>query len=378
MPPLLPLVRAPSWLAIPAALLALAVQAPALAATSSADGVSFSHHDWELACDNTRTCRAAGYQSDEGDVDEGEPVRPVSLLLTRLAGPAQRVQARVALGSYGDEDEAASAPALAQRRLNLRVNGRALGALPWLAADQGFGLTPAQLAAVLQALPRARARIEFVFGPTVWRLSDRGAAAVLLKMDEAQGRVGTPGALARPGSRPESEVLPPLPVPVVKAVRVPAARSGDVAQRLPGLSAPAMAALRQVLVQQAGDARELPPPDEPEPPFTFQPLGGGHWLARTLCWSAAYNQGHCMWVLNERPPHQPRLVTDSASDFEAGEITAAHKGRGLGDCWSLEAWAWDGRDFALTRRATTGQCKLITPGGAWDLPTWVTRVVGRD
>ncbi len=25
-------------------------------------GLAFTHHDWELACDNTRTCRAAGYQ----------------------------------------------------------------------------------------------------------------------------------------------------------------------------------------------------------------------------------------------------------------------------------------------------------------------------
>ncbi len=39
-------------------------------------GVNFTHHDWELACDNTRTCRAAGYQSDDDQL-------PVSVLLTR-------------------------------------------------------------------------------------------------------------------------------------------------------------------------------------------------------------------------------------------------------------------------------------------------------
>ena len=30
------------------------------------EGVSFSHKDWELACDNTLTCRAAGYSAEEG------------------------------------------------------------------------------------------------------------------------------------------------------------------------------------------------------------------------------------------------------------------------------------------------------------------------
>ena len=44
----------------------------------------FTHHDWEFVCDNTRTCRAAGYQSDNGQ-------RPVSVLLTRKGGPGQAV-----------------------------------------------------------------------------------------------------------------------------------------------------------------------------------------------------------------------------------------------------------------------------------------------
>jgi hypothetical protein len=30
----------------------------------------------------------------------------------------------------------------------------------------------------------------------------------------------------------------------------------------------------------------------------------------------------------------------------------------------------------LTEESSTGMCKLITPGGAWNLPTWVSKVVG--
>lgn len=52
-------------------------------------GLHFSHKDWEMACDNTGTCRASGYQSDQ-EID-----RPVSVLLTRAAGTTSAVQAKV-------------------------------------------------------------------------------------------------------------------------------------------------------------------------------------------------------------------------------------------------------------------------------------------
>jgi hypothetical protein len=52
---------------------------------------------------------------------------------------------------------------------------------------------------------------------TTWTVSTSGANAVLLKMDEFQGRLDTPGALVRKGSKPESNVLPPLAPPEITA-----------------------------------------------------------------------------------------------------------------------------------------------------------------
>ena len=361
-----------------ATLVAAAGAMPSLAAPSSSPspspGLHFTHQDWELACDNARTCRAAGYQADADELT-------VSLLLTREAGPGTPVRARLQLGAYGEEAESAAAPALGPGRLKLSVNGQALGTLPWLDEGDAFGFTPAQLQAVLKALPRPNARIELSHAGQVWRLSDQGAAAVLLKMDDAQGRVGTPGALARRGTRPETQALPPLPAPVVRAARVPqplAAGGGRTAAQAMGLSPQAFAALRDALLQDT-DAEQLRATRDGEgaepPSLDAQPLGGGKWLLSTLCWSAAYNFGSCAWVVNARAPHQPVLVTDSASDIAGGEISAAHKGRGLGDCWGRSTWTWDGSRFVLTSESTTGQCKLIAPGGAWELPTWVSRVV---
>ncbi len=51
-----------------------------------------------------------------------------------------------------------------------------------------------------------------------------------------------------------------------------------------------------------------------------------------------------------------------------------HKGRGLGDCWQLDSWTWDGEEFNHTDSRSTGMCRLIAPGGPWSLPTIVTDV----
>lgn len=40
----------------------------------------FTSQDWQVVCDNTRTCRIAGYQA------ENNSEFPVSVLLTRRAG----------------------------------------------------------------------------------------------------------------------------------------------------------------------------------------------------------------------------------------------------------------------------------------------------
>ena len=56
--------------------------------------VNFEHGDWQLICDNTHTCRAAGYQVDDG---------PVSVLLTREAGTNAAVRGELAWQAADDQ-----------------------------------------------------------------------------------------------------------------------------------------------------------------------------------------------------------------------------------------------------------------------------------
>jgi hypothetical protein len=340
--------RLPSMLAG----LALAgLPASAQAGEEGSPGVYFTHQDWEIACDNTRTCRAAGYQSQADD-------RPISVLLTRRAGPDEPVRGRM---KFSPDDEAAQ---FLPETPILRIDGEVVGQ-----SDEGE-LSEDALAALLGALMRDSV-IEWTAGGHVWRLSDAGAAAVLLRMDDVQGRAGTPGALARQGERGEDEVLPPLPPPVVIAVSVPE-ESGE-ATVLTGERADALlAALR------AGIGEDECPLLTDDAELTVHALTGGRLLASAPCWSGAYNWGQGFWVIDAEPPFNPVAVTYSGSDYGHGWISAAHKDRGIGDCWNSNQWVWDGTRFVHAASSSTGLCRQVEAGGAWSLPTLVSQVLGDD
>lgn len=333
---------------------------PLYAAAFPADGLSFTHYDWELACDNTGTCRAAGYSgNDAGDYT-------VSVLLARQAGPGQAVTGQVMIGQYGENPVVDSLPA--KFKLALRINGSAHGTLAFTKDSLTTDLSASQVAALVAALAK-NAEIEMRVGSHAWRLSDSGATAVLLKMDDYQGRVGTPGALARKGSKPEAGVPAAVAAPKIALAPIPKAQPSDaqfVARHGKALRAALQAATKQ---EDCGDLHE---PAE-TPVLEAQRLSPTQMLVSTRCWLAAYNSGSGYWVVNDKPPFQPALATASGSDYSDGKIDEQHKGRGLGDCWSSRTLGWDGKRFQLIEESSTGMCRLIAPGGAWSLPTRVSR-----
>ena len=335
------------WMVFPAMLACT----PAVTAAAPLAGIRFDHNDWTIACDNTRTCRAAGYQAEDGSSD------PVSVLLTRKGGPDQPVTAELMIGDY---DQPAT-PSI----LRLRIDGQALGRLP---EASGGALTPAQTAALLKALTRDSEILVIGNDGHQWKLSDHGASAVFLKMDEFQGRLGTPGALMRKGKRAESSVTPALPPPRITRVAWPTTRPADEALG-------AQPALRTALRQSVdSDSCDVLVDAEQKEPINVQRLSADKLLASTPCWMGAYNVGVGFWVINETEPYAPVLVTTGASEGGDGMISAAQKGRGLGDCWATESWVWDGRQFVHSAESTSGMCRLVTAGGPWDLPTLVTEV----
>ncbi|WP_313458102.1 DUF1176 domain-containing protein [Stenotrophomonas sp.] len=339
---------------LPLACLLLAALLPT-AHAAPPKGVEFTHNDWTLACDNTRTCRAAGYQNEDAGDD------PVSVLLTRKGGPDQPVTGQLMLGEYEESDLPSA--------VSLQINGTALGTV-----KDSTDFSAAQVSALLKALVKD-SRIELIGNNgRRWALSDRGASAVLLKMDEFQGRLGTPGAIMRKGSRAEASVLPALPVPVVTlGKRVPTTAADEALGQLPALRAALAAAV------SADDCDALHPDkgtqfDEEPQPVSVRRLDSKHLLASTVCWRGAYNEGSGYWVINDRAPYQPRYITNLGVDDDVRTITAAHKSRGLGDCWSTAAWAWNGSEYIQTDDSSTGLCRLVAAGGAWQMPSLVSEV----
>jgi len=306
--------------------------------------VGFTHKDWGLQCDNTRACRAVGYQAEAGDSE------PVSIRLTRAAGPGTPVLV----------DLQVSTEKATPASLNLQVGKLSLAGL---AGD--IPRVPAgQVAALLQELQKNDEAI-VTAGKDRWVLSLAGANAVLLKMDEAQGRIGTPGALVRRGTQPESSVLAAVPAPVVHAVRPMPERKGDAA-----LARPLLAAIdaKQVAGRCNGDA---PQPADVQ----VHRLTDGKVLLSIPCAMGAYNFGGLNWLANDRPPYQPQQL-DAEGEFDAadGSIRSSMKGRGIGDCWSIEEWHFDGRSFVRTGESGDSMCRGFA-GGAWQLPAYTAMVV---
>ena len=95
---------------------------------ASIAGLHFMHKDWELACDNTGTCRAAGYQADE-HLD-----RPVSVLLLRAAGANTSIAARLKI----DAEHLAGQ----RKALTLYMQGKNYGKVKQAITDKTVAILP--------------------------------------------------------------------------------------------------------------------------------------------------------------------------------------------------------------------------------------------
>jgi len=315
--------------------------------------ISFSHKDWELVCDNTRTCRAAGYHP-EGD----EP--NATILLTRAAGPNQPITIQLQLA----DDERRPLPA----QVTMTIAQRPVGTVRLDPKSDTGTLNQAQVQALLPALLKDEL-VAWTANGTTWTISTAGANAVLLKMDEFQGRVDTPGALVRKGSKPEGNVLPAVapqhitPAPVSHDKRPVALTAAQTRDLIAALRKTARDDSCELLNANTKEASEL----------EIRRLTKDKLLVSHACWRAAYNTGDGYWTINAQPPYAPELVTTSATVYDNGVISSLQKGRGIGDCLGTATWTWDGHTFVQTSEAATGMCRQF-PGGAWELPTLVTRV----
>ncbi|MGF6417082.1 hypothetical protein ABH900_000543 [Stenotrophomonas sp. AN71] len=349
-----------SLLQAPLFLLGLMTMSPAASATDAV-GASFADGDWFMACDNTRTCRLAG-------VGAPAPLR-LAVLIERNGGPGSAVEIRLTLTrNHADDPEAqAQSPTGA---LQLQLDGKPEGSIGVLAsATEHAALTPAQVQAFSAALIE-HASISVADGKgQAWSLSASGAAALMLKMDQFQQRLETPGALVQRGHRPESSVPPALPKPqlATPSMRVPP-REEDARlmeredlRRLLRPSNKADWACAQEVQQSA------------PPSIAIERLDDHHLLASVVCHTAAFNVPAGTWVITDQAPFDPVFITQGALFTRSPEAVFLEETVETDQdrCETGRYWAWDGQRMQLSMEYVGGTCSG-SGASTWWLPTYIT------
>ncbi|MBH1529140.1 DUF1176 domain-containing protein [Stenotrophomonas maltophilia] len=334
-----------------------------LASTATATepvGTSFVDGDGVMACDNTRTCRLAAYG----------PLAPLMLsaLIERSGGPRTAVTARLSMAEGGEDAPPTPVAVAPEGTLRLRVNGKDLGAIGQSEAlAPGLELSAHYVTAMIEALLAGK-RVEMSDASGhAWPLSDRGIRTLLLKMDEAQGRLDTPGALVRKGSQPESKVPTAVAAPPLKAPPLLAeAQEGDaqLAERAD--------LLRQLQpVAAAGNACDRMSSRR----LHIERVDASHVLALLSCATERYTVPAGAWLVRDRPPFAPTLVAPStlfplyphAVFLEEGVATDTDA------CGTNRHWAWDGSRLVLSATYLGDYCSTRSRRH-WSLPTYVTEV----
>ncbi len=300
--------------------------------------------DWTTGCDNGRACEALSLPPEgfQGDLES-------HLQLTLSRGAAAGAPVRLSW----DNDLAGPA--------TIAVDGRVIAAR----ATQDMALTVAMIDALrggtrvtLSPGDKLRGRVR---GRASAGASLAGLSASLLAIDEAQGRIGTPGAAIRRGPRPMHMGAPALPV----IVRPPAST------RPPRTIGAARAA--QIIgpdnARCAYSSRAIEP--------VAHRLDARHSLVLIdhPCGNGAYNYFTTAMIVDEQgriaaarfeidPGMAPEgegpgnVMVGAGFDATSRTLDTYAKGRGIGDCGVSSSFVWDGSRFALASQSMMSECRL--------------------
>ena len=322
-------------------------------AAPSLKGFEKTYQDWDLICDNTGTCNMAGYP--EGDGFE----HPVSILFTRSAGEKAPVTAQLALLP---ED-------VGNKTAEIILNGQSLGAIQNISEEGIAKLSEKQTTELLTAL-KGNADIEVVFGEFKEKVSDKGAAAAMLKMDEFQQRLNTPSALIRKGQEKHA-VLAPQPAPKIEVVSVNNRKTTEL-KRGEKQYDNVLALLRKA---NSCDDEDITSQD-----ITLYPLTQNKVLAEALCVRGAYQSTNYYAVLDDKLSKVEQVLEDQYNfayydeKLNALIVEGSYKSSGLAESWYGYEAAWNGKTFITTAEHTSGSAKGFM-GGAWGgLPTFVSQI----
>ena len=330
---------------------------PVAAMATSIKGIG-NYQDWDLVCDNTGTCRMAGYQDESSD--------PVSILFTRAAGENAAVEGKLTIVPFGEADRDVQVG----QDIEIWLNGKSLGTVKHISDDAPDKLTEEQTKALLSGLKK-ESEIRLTYGKTTLKVSDKGAAAAMLKMDEFQQRLNTPSALIRQGQEKHA-VLAPKVEPKIDAVSVKNRKTIEL--KLGEKQYDNVLALLRKAHDGCVD-EDLESQD-----IMIYPLTHNKVLAEALCFKGAYQSTNYYAVLDDKLSKVEQVLAEQYNEAGYDEkqgyafVRGSYKGRALGDCWAGQDAVWNGKIFIRTSHWMTGACKGL-PGGTWQLPIFVSNII---
>jgi hypothetical protein len=304
-------------------------------------------NDWTGVCSNLGSCAAFGFSPEDADTD-------AYLRVSRAAGPAAAPSVLIAF----DPGEAQPGGAW-----TLELDGRPVAGVGPLRAVGGGGGARARLSgaaalALIQALRNGKSLAILAAGKPFATVSLAGSAAVLLWVDDQQGRVGTVTALASPGSKPASAVPPAAPTPLIAAA--PAVSQAGLPKAAP-----------KSLTKDVVGCDRIDKPDD-----IVARLAPGVVLWGPECEAGPYNEVSIFFLGDERGGHARQITFaeapggDQASEDEpmnasfdpkTRTLSAFAKARGIGDCGVTTSWVWDGKAFRLLSEFDMPACRGASP-----------------
>jgi hypothetical protein len=314
--------------------------------------------DWTVACDNVRGCTAVGMRSEEAD--------SLVAVIRRTAGP----NAAASIVLTGPGLDADSRLLLDGRELDLdprhwrwqppkgdeEENGRWVSRDAVAASSLLHAIRNGHRVAIADFESDAPAK-------DVGDLSLDGLGAALLLMDDVQGRVGTQGAWARPGSAPESRVPAAPPLPSLRHAPAPKPLAARDAERLARAVRKAKAGILDDVGCDSAANDEA------------YALTDSDALVLLECMSGAYQEGSLVFrVPRDAPAKAVLLHLESIPgetpldqlwlagyDAASGELAHHIKDRGLGDCGGDARWQFDGKAFHLLAYRRMQRCGGLMP-----------------
>ena len=330
---------------------------PVAAMATSIKGIGENYQDWDLICDNLGTCRMAGYQDESSD--------SVSILFTRAAGENAVVEGKLTILPLGDDRDIQVG-----QDIEIWLNGKSLGKVKHISDDTPDKLTEEQTKALLNGLKK-ESEIRLTYGKNTLKVSDKGAAAAMLKMDEFQQRLNTSSALIRQGKEKHA-VLAPQAAPKIDAVSVNNRKTIELKRGEKQFNHVL------ALLRKAHDG--CYDGDLESQNIMIYPLTQNKVLAEALCFKGAYQGTNYYAVLDDKLSKVEQVLAEQYNEAGYDEkqgyafVRGTYKARGIGDCWSGDDAVWNGKIFIRTSEWTTGSCKGFT-GGAWQLPTFVSDII---